>query len=138
MASRGDCWEWYGRIEKNGYGRITNRRNTQWVHRFMWERFYGPIPKGLDVCHKCDNRKCVNPSHLFLGTRQDNMTDACVKNRMQRGEDRFNSVLNETIVREARQMHKNGMKITDIAKHFNIERTTIGNAIIRKSWRHVV
>ena len=131
------CWEWGGHLHANGYGRITHSNKTQYAHRFYWERVNGPIPKGLDVCHTCDNRKCVNPSHLFLGTRKENMIDARIKGRLQRGEDRYNSVLTENMVREARWLHANGAKIVGIAKRFGVNKTTIGNAIKGKTWRHV-
>ncbi len=132
------CWDWEGHIHNSGYGRLTNRRKTQYAHRFMWESFYGEIPKGLDVCHKCDNKKCVNPHHLFLGTRKDNMIDAKVKNRLQRGADRYNSVLNEDIVRQARIRKEAGEKIVDIAKHFGVGKTTLGKAIRAQTWSHIV
>lgn len=140
MASRGvnsKCWEWEGHVHNSGYGRITHEGKTQYAHRFYWERINGPIPEGLDVCHTCDNKLCVNPDHLFLGTRKDNMVDAMVKGRLQRGIDRYNAVLNEDIVREARKRHQDGEKIVDIAKDLGIGKTTLGNAIKRKSWRHV-
>lgn len=140
MASRGvnsKCWEWEGHVHNSGYGRITHKGKTQYAHRFYWERINGPITEGLDVCHTCDNKLCVNPDHLFLGTRKDNMVDAMVKGRLQRGADRYNAVLNEEIVREARKRHQAGEKIVDIAKDLSIGKTTLGNAIKRKTWRHV-
>lgn len=132
------CWEWQGCIQANGYGRITHKRKTQYSHRFMWEAFNGPIPDGLDVCHKCDNRKCVNPGHLFLGSRKDNMADARVKNRLQRGECRYNSVLTEDKVRKARALRSQGMKAKDIAKQMGVGYQTLLKAVNYKTWRHVV
>ncbi|UOF80798.1 endonuclease [Caudoviricetes sp.] len=81
------CWEWRSAIRGNGYGAffthlIEEGRKCHGAHRFSWELANGPIPNGLWVLHKCDNRICVNPDHLFLGDRKDNMQDAAKKKRI--------------------------------------------------------
>jgi hypothetical protein len=78
-----ECWNWEGYISPSGYGYTTVvGQKERRVHRLMWALKFGPVPEGKEVCHKCDNRGCINPSHLFLGTHQDNMHDSSVKGRM--------------------------------------------------------
>jgi hypothetical protein len=86
----GGCWEWTSAMGGEGYGNVTlrklaqrlNRRSTSFrAHRISWMIHKGPIPEGMFVMHKCDNRICVNPEHLCLGTHQDNMDDMMKKGR---------------------------------------------------------
>jgi hypothetical protein len=75
------CWDWVGRKNNSGYGYFSLNNKIQGVHRFSWLIHNGSIPKGMCVCHYCDNKICVNPKHLWLGTHKDNMKDMVIKGR---------------------------------------------------------
>lgn len=79
------CWEWIGYKEKFGHGRISVKKEGRWImigaHRASWELFKGQIPVGKFVCHTCDNPSCVNPDHLWIGSRSDNSIDMWNKGR---------------------------------------------------------
>ena len=75
------CWEWKASLDGKGYGQIKNWNSMSRAHRISWEFYCGEIPDGMHILHECDNPKCVNPNHLFLGTHQDNMRDMNEKGR---------------------------------------------------------
>ena len=81
VGDKSDCWVWTGGVNTGGYGMFwTGNRNTL-SHRYAYEKYVGKIPKGMLACHRCDNRRCVNPKHIFIGTHQDNTIDAFQKGR---------------------------------------------------------
>jgi len=81
-----DCWIWIGARTKTGYGRFAIRTSrvirSFRAHRYAWEITHGTIPEDKELCHRCDNRLCVRPEHIFLGTHQENMADASAKGRL--------------------------------------------------------
>lgn len=77
-----DCWIWAGALKPNGYGDFYLNGKVQTAHRASYQLFIGSIDKSVDICHKCDLRHCVNPNHLFAGSRSENMKDASNKGRL--------------------------------------------------------
>lgn len=75
------CWNFLGAISKHGYGKVGFKGKVWQAHRLSYHFVNNGIPDGMMVCHKCDNRKCINPSHLFIGTAKDNAEDRDKKGR---------------------------------------------------------
>lgn len=105
------CWEWTGCLRgKTGYGAIKSNGKTMDTHRFSYELHKGAIPEGLLVCHTCDNRLCVNPDHLFLGTYKENYDDAVAKGRIK---PNLNQHL---IIHPSRSAYKRGCRCDECKK----------------------
>lgn len=114
------CWIWKGGLKPNGYGwfsRTTNGKwNTRYAHRVAFELFKGSVTDGLYVCHRCDNRWCVNPDHLWLGTHQENQADMGRKGRT------FSPArkLTDDDVSEIRRLIIQGVERKEIAAQFGV------------------
>ena len=126
------CWNWTGHIHKTGYAVY----RSGLAHRFSLEQAIGQIPEGLMALHTCDNRKCVNPKHLFPGTAKDNMDDMYAKgrNRHLRGEEVTNSKLTPAEVLAIRRDPRGGQQI---AYDYKISTATVYNIKAKKAWNHV-
>lgn len=134
-ANPDKCWEWQGFCDNHGYGRIAWHKKPHLASRILWELTYGVSPGKLWVLHKCDNPKCVNPRHLFLGTRQDNIADMYAKGRQAKGEMVPNHKLSASDVLSIRKQYSDGgVKFTELAAQFNVDRRTIHKIIIRTRW----
>ena len=134
------CWLWMAAIGTGGYGRIGVGRKLQTASRLSWELIHGPIPDGLQVLHRCDERRCVSPFHLFLGTQQDNINDCHRKGRAlkARGEDAGSAKLTAEQVLQIRRLYcpfKCGYR--RLAKEFGMSVPHIVHIIQRKKWPHI-
>ncbi len=131
------CIEWQGSRD-HGYGQFSvSSHKPQRAQRASYEFFVGPIPEGMFVCHTCDNRACVNPVHLFVGTHADNMADSVRKRRHTYGE-RHNLVkLTEADVLEIRRRCAAGESQRSIAKDKKITQTNVSMIHTRRTWRHI-
>lgn len=138
------CWEWIGCIDALGYGRVGKKKdcNISKAHRLSWFIFNGKIPNGLLVCHKCDNRKCVNPNHLFLGTQSENMIDMVKKNRRNYvglfGEKNPMSKLNSALVSEIKnERNTTGKSYKRISKMFGVSTMTVYRVCKNQLWKQI-
>lgn len=139
------CWEWTG-SKRNGYGRMIigsrkdGTRKSMSAHRVSYELEYGEIPDGMEVCHKCDNPSCVNPKHLFLGTRQDNIDDRERKGRNITfiGEEQPRAKLTKKSVKDARwERAYKGTSFQALANRYGVSKKTMQNAINGVTWKCV-
>lgn len=133
------CWLWTGIGNSNGYGRFCADNKHILAHRASYEMFYGPIPAGKNVCHTCDNRRCVNPEHLWLGTQSENLKDAVAKGRMFRpdtsGENNGNRKLDWESVNHIRQLCAQGVQQKRVAKLYGVCPATVGDIIHNRIWK---
>jgi hypothetical protein len=129
----GPCWVWIGGIISSGYGSFCVDNTRYLAHRFSYGQEYGALNSTLEVCHKCDNRVCVRPSHLFQGTRADNMQDAQAKGRT-RGIFTA-SKLSWDKVREIRSLHTQGIGYVLLGKRFGVNTYHIRDIIKNISWK---
>lgn len=131
------CWN-VNPTARGGYGKIQAFGKPMSYHRVSYELFNGSIPKGLHVCHKCDNPKCVNPEHLFLGSSLDNMRDKISKGRhkgAKSGEQHHRAKLTIWQVEDIRKLCQLGeISQYDIAELFGVSQTTVNNIKTGKRW----
>ena len=131
------CWLWTGYVHKpSGYGRFCINGREVNAHRAAHYLFFGFVSNTLDVCHTCDNRLCVNPSHLFIGTRAENLRDAARKGRMANGARNGQAKLTWTEVKEIRQRHKSGLSQRKMSKEYSVSPSTICRLLKGKAWRN--
>lgn len=130
------CWGWKKSKDINGYGVINVKGKMEKLHRISWLLHFGPIPKGKNVCHHCDNPVCSNPSHLFLGTQKENVYDMIRKGRSSVGQDCTYAKLTARDVLSIREKYATG-KYTqnELGNKYHVHRATIGLIITGKNWK---
>ncbi len=136
------CWIWLGGKTSKGYGRFKLDGKYLSPHRLMYELYVGPLEKHLDCCHHCDNPSCVNPEHLFKGTRADNMQDCIAKGRLnskfpvQKGEQIGNSKLKDSDILVIRELSKTMLR-KDIAAFYGVHKSRITRCLNGHSFKHI-
>lgn len=133
------CWLWTDGCNRDGYGKFGWRGKWRFAHRIMWELMRGDIGKQR-VLHQCDNPRCCNPSHLFLGTQQDNIRDMINKGRSNRvkGERSPFHKLTEQQVREIRQRYiPHIVSLRRLAREYSVSDMTISGIVNRSKWKAV-
>lgn len=151
-VQRGDgCWLWTASLGTAGYGQIggagRGSRPLQ-AHRVAWELIFGPIPEGQWVLHRCDNKRCVRPDHLFLGDVGANNRDMYAKGRaaaqvapervIRRGIAHHKAKLTDAQVVEIRRLYGSGdADQPTLAKYFGVRQSTIGRIVRRQNWTHI-
>lgn len=137
------CWLWTGKLTRKGYGRIASgskksgNLTIKLAHRTSWEVYFGTVPDGLLVCHRCDTPACVNPDHLFLGTNAENMADMVSKGRQARlgGETCARAKLTSDQVDEIRKARAVGASTRALASRYGVSRGNIQFICNGKSWK---
>lgn len=131
------CWIWLASKASHGYGQAFVSGEVRLAHRVAYQFAVGAIPPKMFVCHTCDNRACVNPAHLFLGTSTENNADRDAKGRQARGERQGHSKLTASQVIEIRNRRSDGETVRAIAADYSVVPDTISRIVRRKRWGHV-
>lgn len=141
------CWIWIGTRDHLGYGRLRDRYAYKRAHRLSYAHFVGPIAPGECVLHRCDDRACVNPAHLWTGTQQENVADMVKKNRQCAGDDRKRvqprgcdhpfSKLSAAAVEDIRSSYGRGESQRSIAARHGVTQGHVSHVVNRRVWSHV-
>lgn len=134
------CWLWTGHpTGKEGYGALSVNWRRVRAHRLSYELFVGPVADGICVCHTCDTPPCVNPGHLFLGTRADNNRDMTDKGRRAQGPKLVESCDTKLTPAKVKDIRARAGPETQgaLAAEYGVHKTTISLVVCRKTWKHI-
>lgn len=129
------CWEWRGSRDSSGYATLGKHKEP--AHRLSYRLHCGDIPRGMVVCHRCDNPPCTNPDHLFLGTPAENSADMVRKGRSNRGERNGHARLTEADVLTIRAERSEGWTLQAIATTHGLSIPGVHDIVTRRRWAHV-
>jgi hypothetical protein len=133
-----ECWEWTASLTNVGYGAFGISGKMRLAHRISWTLTNGIIDAGKFACHTCDNRKCCNPAHLFIGTAAANSSDMVTKGRSMKGSKSSMAKLTEDQVADIRSRYsRGGCTYREIAETFGVHEKLIGHIVRREGWKHV-
>lgn len=136
----GDCWLFTGGSKNGFHGSLYYHGEPWQAHRLAYTILCSAIPEGMNVLHHCDVGRCVNPTHLFLGTQQDNVTDMIDKGRSnfpQIGSKNGRARLTANDVKAIRRARTNGAFLTELARQYNVTTSTIHKIVNRQLWSHI-
>lgn len=136
------CWIFTGCLDSQGYGQIGFQCVRERAHVISYRLHFGEIQSGMCICHSCDVPSCVNPDHLFLGTREDNIRDMWSKGRgvpveNTQGSNNGSATLDENKVVEIRRLAELGIPQTEIGEKYLVDNSTIWKIVHRRTWKHV-
>lgn len=135
----GPCWLWKAHTVRGNYGQMRFEGQQRPAHVVAWMLSNGPVSDGMFICHRCDVRQCVRPSHLFEGTNDENMADMVAKHRAAIGVRNVNAKVTEAMVSEARRRYAaGGITLQQLADWAGISRTAMHRIIQRRTWSHVI
>lgn len=130
------CWEWRGQKRKDGYGLFWLHGRQVRAHRASYDLHCGPLSATDVLCHTCDNRACVNPNHMFVGSRADNIRDCVSKDRNQFGERHWSAKLSVDAVRTIRSDQEHSC--SELGKRFNVDPSVISRIKTGRAWAQAV
>jgi hypothetical protein len=139
IGRKDECWLWKPPPATNGYGQMAvGSGRVRSSHRLMWELANSrPIPRGRQLRHTCDVRRCCNPSHLLVGTAKDNMRDTIERGNFIYGENHCHAIRTNAQVTHMRRLVDAGMRMSDVARQFGVRPSYVWRIVNRKIWRYV-
>lgn len=129
-----DCWIWIAGLSPDGYGKFKAFGKTFRATRFIWTHMNGAIPEGQQILHACDNRLCVRPDHLHLGSHKENMREAALRQRMVSGEQ---SHLSKFTAEQVREIRRSTEPQKVLAKRYGVWQGAISHIKCGRNWSHL-